>query len=31
MEATVPLSRTMAEKIAGLRAWAKDRAVPADG
>jgi SpoVK/Ycf46/Vps4 family AAA+-type ATPase len=31
MEATVPLSRTMAEKIAGLRAWAEDRAVPADG
>jgi SpoVK/Ycf46/Vps4 family AAA+-type ATPase len=28
--ATVPLSRTMREKIAGLRAWARDRAVPAD-
>jgi SpoVK/Ycf46/Vps4 family AAA+-type ATPase len=31
MNATIPLSRTMSEKIAGLRAWAKDRAVPADG
>jgi AAA+ superfamily predicted ATPase len=28
--ATVPLSRTMSEKITGLRAWARDRAVPAD-
>ncbi len=31
MGATIPLSRTMGEKIAALRAWAKDRAVPADG
>lgn len=30
MTATVPLSRTMGEKIATLRAWARDRAVPAD-
>jgi SpoVK/Ycf46/Vps4 family AAA+-type ATPase len=31
MKATIPLSRTMSEKIESLRAWAKDRAVPADG
>ena len=30
MKNTIPLSRTMHEKIASLRAWAKDRAVPAD-
>lgn len=28
---TVPLSRTMGEKIAALRGWAAQRAVPADG
>ena len=31
MKATIPLSRTMSEKIESLRAWARDRAVPADG
>ncbi len=31
MQATIPLSRTMHEKIDALRAWAKHRAVPADG
>jgi AAA+ superfamily predicted ATPase len=30
LEATIPLSRTMREKIDALRAWAAHRAVPAD-
>jgi SpoVK/Ycf46/Vps4 family AAA+-type ATPase len=30
MESTVPLSVTMAEDIAALRAWARERCVPAD-
>ena len=28
--ATVPLSRTMAERVTAMRAWARDRAVPAN-
>ncbi len=27
---TVPLARTMAERVAGMRAWARERAVPAN-
>jgi len=30
LQATKPLSAVMAEQIAGLRSWAKDRTVPAD-
>ncbi len=30
LRATTPLSRTMHEKVDALRAWARDRAVPAD-
>ncbi len=30
LQATRPLSRVMAERIAGLRAWANERTVPAD-
>ena len=30
IEGTVPLSVTMAEKVAALRAWARERCVPAD-
>ena len=30
MKSTYPLSVTMKEKVSGLRAWARDRAVPAN-